>query len=124
MQVDFHMPPQATGLIARRRRQRTHRKDSATYMRQKMRADRDPIEDAIEQALKPDVYIDYDATWPFVAALEEPVRMIDEVLKADPQRGMALYEAFLAGCYEKAEEIDECGSCLGGLIERLYAGWI
>ena len=35
-----------------------------------------------------------------------------------------LYEIFLSGCYEKAEEIDDSGGNLGMFFEELFCSWI
>ena len=37
---------------------------------------------------------------------------------------MDLYETFLAGCYEKAEEIDDSGGTFGEFVERLHCDWV
>jgi len=65
---------------------------------------RDPIEQAMELALKLGDFIGYGASWEFVSRLEEVERDIAELLSAEPARAIDLYETFVAGCYEKAEE--------------------
>lgn len=37
---------------------------------------------------------------------------------------MGLYETFLAGCYEKAEELDDSSGNFGTFVDTLYCGWI
>jgi hypothetical protein len=93
-------------------------------MRLKRRAAQDVIEAAIEAALCPGQFINYNASWSFVDALATPSGAIEELVKADPPRAVHLYETFLAGCYEKAEEIDDSSGSFGMFIDDLYAGWI
>jgi len=64
---------------------------------------RDPIEQAMELALRLGDFIDYGTSWTFVSGLEEVERDIEKLLSAEPARAVDLYETFIAGCYEKAE---------------------
>jgi hypothetical protein len=66
---------------------------------------RDPIEAAIEAALQPGRFVAYRADWDFVSNLEEVAGQIEKLVGTDPERAAGLYETFLAGCYEKAEEL-------------------
>jgi hypothetical protein len=50
--------------------------------------------------------------------------MIAKLLESDPGRAARLYETFLAGCYEKAEELDGSSGNFGMFVHDLYAGWI
>jgi hypothetical protein len=68
---------------------------------------RDPIENEIELALSPGTFIRDRACFSFVSGLEGVAAQIDELQKTDPARAAGLYEAFLAGCQEKAEELDD-----------------
>ena len=72
---------------------------------------------AIEATLRPGQFIKYKAGWDFVSDLEKLER-------TDPARAVRLYETFLAGCYEKAEEIDDSSGNLGMFVESLYRGWM
>jgi hypothetical protein len=85
---------------------------------------RDPIEQAMELALRLGDFIGYDASWEFVSGLEEVERDIAELLSAEPERAVDLYETFVAGCYEKAEEIDDSSGSFGMFVEDLFRGWI
>jgi len=71
---------------------------------------RDPIEQAMELALRLEDFIDYGAVWSFVSELEEVEQDIQNLLREEPARAVALYETFIAGCYEKTEEIDDSSS--------------
>ena len=39
-------------------------------------------------------------------------------------RAVALLETFIAGCYEKSEEIDDSSGSIGQLVEQLFCDWI
>lgn len=39
-------------------------------------------------------------------------------------QAVASYETFLAGCYEKAEEIDDSSGCFGDFVGKLHCAWI
>ncbi|MBF8287504.1 MAG: hypothetical protein HW381_612, partial [Candidatus Rokubacteria bacterium] len=85
---------------------------------------RDPLEAAIEAALQPGRFIAYRAGWGFVSSLEEVAGQIEKLVRTDPERVGGLYETFLAGCYEKAEELDDSSGSFGMFVESLYCGWI
>jgi len=85
----------------------------------------DPLEMEIERALAPGDFIKYRACYGFVARL----RRVEEKLAAlvhqrEGERAAALYEAFLAGCYAKIEELDDSGGDLGMFVDSLFQGWI
>ena len=42
----------------------------------------------------------------------------------DPARAVALYETFLAGCYEKVEELDDSSGSFGQFVDGLFCGWM
>jgi hypothetical protein len=88
------------------------------------RQKRDPLEQRIEAALAPGRFISYRAGWDFVAGLEEAASDVEALMRADPARAVKLCETFLAGCYEKAEELDDSSGNFGLLVDRLYRGWI
>jgi hypothetical protein len=46
------------------------------------------------------------------------------VAHTNSQRATAVYEAFLAGCQEKANEVDDSSGELGMFVARLFQGWI
>ena len=85
---------------------------------------RDTREVAIEVALQPGRFIAYRAGWDFVPGLEEVAGQLEKLVGSDPQRAVSLYETFLAGCYEKTEEIDDSGGNFQTFVVSLYCGWI
>jgi hypothetical protein len=74
---------------------------------------RDPIENEIELALSPGEFIRDRACFSFVSSLEAIAGRMDIVLKTDSARAAGLYEIFLAGCREKAEELDDSSGSFG-----------
>lgn len=49
----------------------------------------------------------------------------DAMVKAGRARqAVELYETFLAGCYGKADEIDDSGGNLGDFFQGLFVSWI
>ncbi len=63
----------------------------------------DALERAIEAALAPGRFVSDRACFSFVDDLEEVQAQVAKIVQASPPRAIALYEAFLAGCYEKAQ---------------------
>lgn len=84
----------------------------------------DPIEDTIETALRPGDFIGYNAGWSFVADLEEVKKQIEKVMTAEPVRAVDIFETFLAGCYEKIEELDDSGGDFGMFVDDLFCDWV
>lgn len=84
----------------------------------------DPFEREIEAALQPGSFVRYGAAWPFVEGLEQIEATIAKLVRGSPARAAALYEIFLAGCYEKAEEIDDSGGHFGMFVGALFRGWV
>lgn len=85
---------------------------------------RDPLEAAIEIALQPGRFIAYRAGWDFVSSLEEVAAQLEQLVRTDPARAVGPYETFVAGCYEKAEELDDSSGNFGMFVDSLYCGWI
>lgn len=85
---------------------------------------RDPKEREIGLALSLGEFINYAAALSFVSELEEVETRIAELLSEEPARAVDLYGTFIAGCYEKAEEIDDSSDNLGMFVESLFCGWI
>ena len=85
---------------------------------------RDPVEGEIELALNPGAYIRDRACFSFVSSLEGVAAQIDQLQKADPARAAGLYESFLAGCKEKAEELDDSSGSFGQFTRDLICRWI
>ena len=84
----------------------------------------DPIEQEIETALQPGSFIRYGAAWPFVEGLERVEKKIADLVRGAPSRAVVLYETFLAGCYEKAEELDDSSGNFGMFVDGLFCGWL
>ncbi|MBI4564839.1 MAG: hypothetical protein HY716_09135 [Planctomycetes bacterium] len=78
---------------------------------------------AIEAALQPGGFISYGAGSSFVSGLEEVRNEVEKMISVDAARATVLYETFIAGCYEKAEEIDGSSGEFGMFVESLFCGW-
>ena len=85
---------------------------------------RDPLESALEAALQPGRFIGWRSGGEFVSSLETVARQLARLVRTRPGRAVRLYETFLAGCYEKAEELDDSGGAFGTFVGDLYCGWI
>ena len=85
----------------------------------------DPLISVLECALGLGEFISYDRSWDFVRDLEDVKHKIDALVKdGQAARAVSLYELFLSGCYEKADEIDDSGGNLGIFFEGLFCAWI
>jgi len=49
--------------------------------------------------------------------------LIAALVRSSPSRAVTLYETFLAGCYEKAEELDDSSGSFGSFVGSLFCGW-
>lgn len=83
-----------------------------------------PLEQEIEAALQPGNFIKYGAGWAFVEGLERVEEEIAKLVRSAPAHAVAVYETFLAGCYEKAEELDDSSGEFGMFVDRLFSGWV
>jgi hypothetical protein len=88
------------------------------------RGPRDPLEREIEAALDPGRFVGDRSCFSFVSDLEEVESDIAALLESAPGRAVALYEAFIAGCYEKVEELDDSSGAFGMFVEDLFCGWV
>lgn len=93
-------------------------------MTRKPRGRTDPLEGVIETALDPERFISYNASFDFVRDLEHVEEQIQRLIPTEPSRAVVLYETFLAGCYQKAEEIDDSSGSLGQFVDDVFRGWI
>ena len=85
----------------------------------------EPWVEAIEQALDLGRFISYNQSWDFVRDLEEVKGKIDALVEqGEAQNAVGLYEIFISGCYEKAEEIDDSGGNLGMFAQSLFISWL
>jgi hypothetical protein len=87
-------------------------------------ARQDSLDLAIENALAPGEFIAWDMGMGFVEDLRRVQAEIDSLGATDPKRAVRLYETFLAGCIEKADEIDDSDGELGAFAGGLCWGWI
>src|SRR6266852_9345239 len=85
---------------------------------------REPMERTIEAAFQPGHYIGWNTGYAFVSDLRQAEGEIARLIASDPVRAAALYEAFIAGCNEKAEEVDDSDGELGMFAGGLFCGWI
>lgn len=84
----------------------------------------DPMEAEIEHALDPGRFVSDQGCFRFVDGLEQVAAAIGRLVTDDPERAATLYETFLAGCYEKAEEVDDSSGSFGMFAQSLISGWI
>jgi len=89
-------------------------------MTRKPRALTRQFERLIETALTPGRFVSYNASFSFVRDLEAAEQRLAKGLSMDPAQAVAFYETFLAGCYEKAEEIDDSSGCFGDFVGKLH----
>jgi tetratricopeptide (TPR) repeat protein len=88
-------------------------------------AKRDPLEERIERALCPGSFIDHRSTDEFEAGLDPVMDEILQLVKGgDPERAVRLFETFIAGCYQKADELDDSDGSYGMFVERVFCAWI
>lgn len=85
---------------------------------------RDPIENEMELALSPGVFIRDRACFSFVSGLEAVACGIDSLLETEAERAAGLFETFLAGCHEKAEELDDSSGSFSQFARDLICRWI
>lgn len=91
---------------------------------QRTRRAADPFEAAIEGALDPGHFVSDRACFSFVSDNEEVENEIAKLVGEEPARAVTLYETFLAGCYEKADELDDSSGSFGMFVATLFCGWI
>jgi hypothetical protein len=84
----------------------------------------DPLERHIEMALAPEQFIPDRVCYSFVRGLQDVKVHLEDLIGAEPTRAVMLYEAFLAGCYQKIEELDDSSSSFGQFVSELFCGWI
>jgi hypothetical protein len=77
----------------------------------------------IESALALGRLISY-VNFEFVRELEAVEKQIARMGLTKPSPAAPLYESFLAGCYAKAEEIDDSSGSFGQFVGTLFYGWI
>ncbi len=86
---------------------------------------KDPLLSEIERSFEPGNFISYGESWGFVNGLENTRDKIDGLVKqGDAVQAVSLFEMFMAGCYEKMEEIDDSDGSMGDFFEDLFCSWI
>jgi tetratricopeptide (TPR) repeat protein len=85
----------------------------------------DPIEKEIEAALEPGRIIEYREARHFDDRLASVKKRIDRLIhRGGARRAIGLCEAFIAGCVEKAGEVNKSSSLRESFIEDLISTWI
>jgi hypothetical protein len=82
------------------------------------------MEHLIESALMPGRFISYNANFDFIRGLEAVEKHVAGWISTDPKLAASLLETFIAGCHEKAEEIDDSTGSLGEFVGQLFRDWI
>lgn len=90
----------------------------------KRRRHADPIVAGLEATFAPGRFIADQACFEFVRDLEAALQPIMSLLETDPQRAVSLFETVLAGCYLKAEELDDSSGSFGTFIRQVVIHWI
>jgi hypothetical protein len=85
---------------------------------------RDPMEKVIESALQSGRFVGWRQGNSLVAGLGEVEHEIAALTASSPARATALYEAFIAACNLKAEEIDDSDGEFGMFAGSRFCGWI
>lgn len=85
---------------------------------------KDPLIQKINCALDFESFISYSQAWDFICDLEDVKKKIDELSTNNPARAAYLYEVLLAGCYEKADDIDDSDGDLGMFFEDIFSEWV
>jgi len=88
------------------------------------RLGRDGLERQIEAALEPGGFVGDRQCFSFVDDLEEVEREVAGLIETEPARAVSLYEAFLAGCHEKVDELDDSSGSFGDFVGGLFCGWV
>jgi hypothetical protein len=84
----------------------------------------DRVEREIETALDPGRYVSDGRCFSFVGGLEQVDARVAGFVATEPAQAVTLYETFLAGCYEKAEEVDDSSGSFGMFVTDLVCGWV
>ena len=85
----------------------------------------DPLLAEIKRGLMPGRFVRYDDMFDFTGNLDEVEAKIASLVdNGEAERAVALYELFLAGCYDKMEECDDSGANLSMFWTELFCGWI
>jgi len=79
----------------------------------------------VEEAVNLGSFVSYRQSWDYVQRLENVKSKIDGVAtKKAAKQCVPLYEMFLSGCYEKADEVDDSSGRFGDFFQELFCSWI
>jgi len=90
----------------------------------KRRREKDKWIDAIEDALYQEDFVSYGRAWEFVHNLGQVKEKLDAFAADDPECAVEVYEVFLSGCYDKADDIDDSSGGLGDFFQDLFLSWV
>lgn len=82
------------------------------------------LEQVLEKALRPGVFIRYGASHDFVRGLESVARRLEDLTLTDAGSAVRIYEIFIGACHEKAEELDDSGGNLAMFVQQLFVDWV
>jgi hypothetical protein len=82
------------------------------------------LEQAIESALAPGRFVSYRDASEFIEDVEAlQARMAPLIESGEARRAVAILQTFIAGCYEKFEEIDDSGGGFRQFVQGLFCDW-
>ena len=90
----------------------------------KRKREKDKWIDAIEDALYQEDFVSYGRAWEFVHNLGQVKEKLDAFAADDPECAVEVYEVFLSGCYDKADDIDDSSGGLGDFFQELFLIWV
>ncbi len=83
------------------------------------------FEHAIEAAMRPGDFIDYEQSWDFVYRLKGVAADVRELIGSRrTAEAVTLFGTFIVACYEKAEEIDDSSGSFGMFVGDLFCDWV
>jgi hypothetical protein len=90
-----------------------------------MQSEVQQIEAAIEAALSPSEFIGYQNSSSFITDIEDVRDRVEALVPAgEPVVAASLYETFIAGCYAKADEVDDSDGEFALFVVSLVEGWV
>ena len=78
----------------------------------------------IENSLELGTFINYDEAFSFVDGLEYAKKQLQELFGSNQEQLFELYNVFLAGCFEKAEEIFDDLCSFETFVRNLFPDWV
>jgi hypothetical protein len=77
----------------------------------------------IEYSLAFGHFISWREAHSFCEELEEVLNELEDFAKENPKSALSVFEVFIAGCLEKANELDDSGGNLGMFMNDLFLKW-